>query len=87
MRLRWLTVLALPLSLAACGGSSSAPTLSVSCNGSASLEGATSIDVAPGTSGGAVLSFPDPANHGHTGTIAIAPGNKCTIGPTHYVVS
>jgi len=52
-----------------------------------SLTGAASIDVTPGTGGGAVLSFPDPVNRGRTGTIAVTPGNKCTIGPTRDVVS
>ncbi len=87
MRLARLAVLILPISLAACGGSAAPAGLSVSCGGSTSLNGAPSIDVAPAAAanGGAVLSFPDPANKGHMGTIAIAPGSKCTINPTQMV--
>ena len=86
MRLAWLAVVTLPVSLAACGGSSTSSTVAVSCGGSTSLAGARSIDVTPGPNGGTVLSFPDPANAGHTGTIAIAPGSKCTIRTTQPVV-
>ncbi len=86
MRLAWLAVVALPVSLAACGGSPEAGTVAVNCGaGGTSLAGARSIDVTPGANG-TVLTFPDPANAGHTGTIAIAPGGRCTIRTTQPVV-
>lgn len=83
MRLIRLVLLGLPLALAACGHSApSTPTLSVTCDGHLTLAGASSIDV---TSGGAgkdtMLSFPDPANPGHTGTLPISDGQPCSITP------
>ncbi len=87
MRLRWLAVLALPLALTACGGSVASTTVSVSCGNGTSLNGATSVDVTPAANGSAVLTYPDPANPGHTGTIGVAPGAKCTIRSTQDVVT
>ncbi len=87
MRWRWLAVLALPLSLTACGGSVASTTVSVSCGNGTSLNGAEHVDVTPGAGGNVVLSFPDPANQGHTGTIDISPGHRCTIRSTQDVVT
>lgn len=71
------------LGLAGCGHSGpSAPTLSVSCGGSLMLAGATTIDVATAAGGrGTVLSFADPADPGHTGTLPVTPGQSCSIAP------
>ncbi len=82
MRLTLPVVLVLPLAAAACGHSDakSTPTLSVTCDGTLRLAGAASIDVAS-TGGGALLSFPDPANPGHTNTLPVAAGTACTIAP------
>ena len=71
------------LSLAGCGGSkSSSLTLTVTCGDGTEVNGATSIDV-PGdlANGRATVNFPDPANPGKTGTIAIQPGRHCKIVP------
>ncbi len=76
---RSATILALPLVLAACGGSASTETLSVSCDGSKVLAGASSVDVVVDPGKGTSLSFPDPVNAGKTGTIAVR--NRCTITP------
>jgi hypothetical protein len=66
--------------LAGCGNHESASTLSVSCNGSTALAGARSIDVlGDPVSGQVTLSFPDPVNPDHRGTISVPPHNKCTI--------
>lgn len=84
MRLVRLALLGLPLaaSVSACGHSApTTPTLSVTCNGSLSLAGATSIDVASVPGGGTVMSFPDPANPDHTGTLPVTVGQPCTIAP------
>ena len=82
MRLNLLAILALPLAAAACGHSDnkSTPTLSVTCEGNLRLAGAASIDVAT-VGGGTMLSFPDPANPGHTGTLPLSPGTPCSIAP------
>ena len=81
-RLGWLAVLGLPLLVSACGHSTPATaTLSVSCGGTLTLAGATSIDASGSSGSGTVLNFPDPANAGRTGTIAVAPGQPCTITP------
>ncbi len=82
MRLNSLAILVLPLAAAACGHSDakSTPTLSVTCDGSLRLAGAASIDVAT-VGGGTLLSFPDPANPGHTGSLPLSPGTPCTIAP------
>jgi hypothetical protein len=76
-RLAWLLI---ALSLAACGGSKSGPTLSVSCDGGTELFGATSIDVAGDTvDGRPTMTFPDPVNAGKTGTISVPPHGHCKI--------
>ena len=78
-----LPLVGLPLALSACGHSaSSIPTLSVNCGGSLMLAGASSIDIATAPGGaGTVLSFPDPADPGHTGTLPIPPGQACSVSP------
>lgn len=78
-RLAWLL---LPLVLAACGGKPPVATLSVACDGGVQMFGASSIDVA-GTvvNGSPTLTYPDPANPGKTGAIAVAPGGHCKITP------
>ncbi len=82
MRLAWPALMALSVALTACGSSSSTATLSVKCAGSTALAGAASLDVLADVPGkGAVLSFPDPANAGQTGTIPITAGNRCTVLP------
>ncbi len=82
MRLAWPVLLALSVALSACGSSSPTATLFVKCAGSTALAGASSIDVlADGPGKGAVLSFPDPANAGQTGTIPVTAGNRCTVLP------
>ena len=82
MRPTSLAILVLPLAAAACGHSDakSTPTLSVTCDGTLRLAGAASIDVAT-VGGGTLLSFPDPANPGHTGTLPLSAGTPCTIAP------
>jgi hypothetical protein len=78
-RLAWL---AIPLSLAACGGSKTAPALSVTCDGAggAQLNGAASIDVlGDEVNGHPTMNYPDPANPGKTGSISVAPHRHCTI--------
>jgi hypothetical protein len=80
LNLRLLGILLiLPTLLTGCGGSSSANTLSVTCDGSLSAAGLRSITVS-GRSG-AVLQFPDPANQGHIGTLPVGPNSQCTIAP------
>jgi hypothetical protein len=82
MRLAWPALLVLSGVLSACGSSTPTATLSVKCAGSTTLAGATSIDVLADAGGkGTVLSFPDPANAGQTGTIPITAGNRCTVLP------
>ena len=80
MRRYRLAQLSVLLALSACGVTPSKPTLLVSCGGSIALAGAASIDVgADPASHTTVLSFPDPVNEGHTGTITVR--NRCTITP------
>jgi len=74
----FLFPLALPLALAACGGDAPKETLSVTCNGSLMLAGTSTLTV-DSKDGGAVLSFPDPANPDHTGSLTVAAGQPCTI--------
>jgi hypothetical protein len=74
--------LCLPVVLAGCGGDKPAATLSVTCNGSAALAGARSIDVlGDQTNGRTVMTFPDPANKGRTNTLSVGPNERCTITP------
>ena len=78
-----LTCLLLPLALAGCGGDKPKATLSVTCGGSVALAGATTIDVlGDPVNGRPTLTFPDPANPGKTGAMAIAPASRCSITPT-----
>jgi hypothetical protein len=82
MRLAWSALLVLSIPLSACGSSTPTATLSVKCAGSTALAGATSLDVLADPGGkGTVLSFPDPANIGQTGTIPISAANRCTVLP------
>jgi hypothetical protein len=77
-----LGLLCLPIALAGCGGDKPAATLSVSCGGSVALAGARSIDVlGDQVNGRTTLTFPDPANRGKTGTMAVGPRDQCTITP------
>ncbi|HET6308642.1 MAG TPA: hypothetical protein VFG12_15745 [Rhodopila sp.] len=78
-RLAWLLI---PLSLAACGGKTPVPALSVACDGGTQLYGALSIDV-PGdpVNGRPTLTYPDPTNPGKTGQIAVPAGGHCRITP------
>ena len=72
------TVLA--LSLAGCGGDKPSTTLSVTCAEGTQLVGATSIEVLGDlTNGRPVMEFPDPANPGKTGAIAVPPRDPCKI--------
>jgi hypothetical protein len=83
MRLWQLGWLGLPVILAGCGGDKAATTLSVTCNGSVALVGARSVDVlGDQVNGRTTLSFPDPANPGKTGTLAVAPRDRCSISPS-----
>jgi hypothetical protein len=84
MRLWRFGWLVLPALLAGCGGGDKpATTLSVTCGGSVALAGATSIDVlGDPVNGRPTISFPDPANRGKTGSMAIPPATRCTITPT-----
>jgi hypothetical protein len=71
------------LSLAGCGGGKSSTTLTVICSGGTQLVGAASIDVQGDlVNGRPMMEFPDPANRGSTGTIAVAAHNHCTITPS-----
>jgi len=76
-RAAWTT---LALLLAGCGGSAPPATLSVACSGGTKLVGAVSIEV-PGdlANGRPVMEFPDPANPGRTGAIAVPPNDHCRI--------
>ncbi|MCQ8277645.1 hypothetical protein NFI95_04175 [Acetobacteraceae bacterium KSS8] len=71
------------LLLAGCGHSKSgSPTLSVTCDGTLMLAGATQITAASDNGGGvATLRFPDPANPGQTGTLPVPGGRSCVITP------
>jgi hypothetical protein len=67
--------------LAGCGHSSPGKaTLSVTCDGSLMLAGASTISAAA-SGAGTTLSFPDPVNPGQTGTLPIQPGHSCAIAP------
>ena len=82
MRFWQLGGLMLPIVLAGCGGDKSTTTLSVTCGGSLALAGAKSIDVLGDPANGrAILSFPDPANAGKTGSMAVPAHQKCSIEP------
>jgi hypothetical protein len=62
--------------LAGCGHSSPGPaTLSVTCDGSLMLSGASTISAAA-SGAGTTLSFPDPVNPGQTGTLRDRSGGR-----------
>jgi hypothetical protein len=78
-RLAWLLIL---LPLAACGGKAPVTTLSVTCDGGVQLYGAASIDVQGDVvNGRPTITYPDPANPGKTGAIAVPAGGQCKITP------
>jgi hypothetical protein len=82
MRLWQLGLCLLPIVLAGCGGDKPSATLSVTCAGSVALAGALSVDVIGDPANGrAVLSFPDPANPGKTGSLAVPAHDRCSITP------
>jgi hypothetical protein len=83
MRLWQVGWLLLPLVLVGCGGDDKpAATLSVTCGGNVALVGTRSIDVlGDQVNGRTTLSFPDPVNRGKTGTLTVAPGDRCSIAP------
>jgi hypothetical protein len=83
MRSWQLIWLSLPVFLAGCGGDKPAATVSVSCGGTVALAGAGSVDVlGDPVNGKTTLSFPDPANHGQTGTLVVPSHDKCSISAT-----
>lgn len=75
--------LVLVLSLAGCGGGSkSASTLTVVCGSGTQLVGAISVDVMGDlVNGKPVIEFPDPANAGKTGAIAVPAHDHCKVTP------
>ena len=78
-RLAWL---AIALSLAGCGGSKSATTLTVTCTGGVQLVGAASVDVLGDVvNGRPTLTYPDPTHSGKTGSIAVEPRGQCRVAP------
>ena len=78
-RLAWL---AIPLSLAGCGGGKSSATLTVSCTGGIQLVGATSIDVLGDVvNGRPTMNYPDPINPEKTGSISVQPRGTCKVTP------
>jgi hypothetical protein len=81
--MRGVAWLAVALSLAGCGGGKSATTLSVVCGGGTSLVGAASVEVLGDPANGRpIINFPDPANSGKTGSIAVPAHQRCKITPT-----
>jgi hypothetical protein len=71
------------LSLAGCGGSKPSTTLTVACGSGTKLVGAASVDVMGDLANGRpVMEFPDPANPGKTGAIAVPPRDHCKITPS-----
>ena len=75
--------LAIALSLTGCGGSKSAPTLTVTCTGGVQLVGATSLDVLGDVvNGRPTINYPDPINPAKTGSIAVEPRGQCRVTPT-----
>jgi hypothetical protein len=73
----WIVV---ALSLTGCGGGKSSATVSVTCAGGVQLRGAESVDVLGDLANGRpVMEFPDPANPGKTGAIAVPEHDHCKI--------
>jgi hypothetical protein len=70
----------LALSLAGCGGDKPSATVLVVCGSGTRLVGAASIDVMGDLANGRpVMEFPDPANPGKTGAIAVPPRDHCKV--------
>jgi hypothetical protein len=81
MRRALFAVLAVPAVVAGCGHSSGPSGLTVTCNGQTALVGASQVTVQlDPASKTTLLTFPDPVNEGHTGTIPV--DRRCTIAPT-----
>jgi hypothetical protein len=82
--MRRLTGLICMLLLAGCGGGDkSSGTLTVMCTSGTQLVGATSVTVLGDLANGSpAMEFPDPANVGKTGAIAVPPHNSCKITPS-----
>ena len=81
--MRRVVGIALSLLVAGCGGSKTSATLSVVCGSGTQLVGATSIDVMGDlVNGRPVMEFPDPANPGKTGSIAVQPHDNCKVTPS-----
>ncbi len=85
MKVTWLALLMLTGLLAACGSSKKDASVWVKCHGDLVLSGAKSVDVTIDPAHGPMLTFPDPANPGRTGTIPITKDNDCTISPTGLI--
>jgi hypothetical protein len=85
MNVTRLALLLLTGVLAGCGGSKKEVTFWVKCHDNLVLSGAKSVDVTIDPTQGPVLSYPDPANPGKTGTIQITKDNDCTISPTGMI--
>jgi hypothetical protein len=80
---RGAALMMLVLLLSACGGSKPSTTLSVVCGSGTQLVGAASIEALGELANGQpVLEFPDPANPGKTGAIAVPPHDHCKITPS-----
>jgi hypothetical protein len=76
-RLAWLC---LPLLLAGCGGKKSAPPVSVTCSNGVSVYGVEAVHLSGDlVNGRPVLTFADPVNPGHTGTVTVPPREHCDI--------
>jgi hypothetical protein len=70
-------------SLAGCGGEKTASSLTVVCGSGTKLVGAESIDVLGDLANGRpVMEFPDPANPGKTGAIAVPSRDHCKVTPS-----
>jgi len=81
--MRHVAWLLLPTLLAGCGGGSPPTTLSVVCGGGTKLVGASSVEVLGDLDNGRpTMEFPDPANPGKDGTIAVQPHERCKITPS-----
>jgi hypothetical protein len=75
-------LLVLGLLLTGCGGDKAASSLSAVCASGTQLIGASSIDVLGDLADGRpTMEFPDPANHGNTGSISLKPHDHCKITP------
>lgn len=83
-----LVGLGLLAGLSGCGDGSSGPgTLTISCGDGVSVVGVERANIAapePGNPAApaTTVTYPDPVNTGHTGSLTLGPGQKCTIRPT-----